>query len=127
MEWLMRIEFTLDCNDLDRMAAFWTQVLGYRSNAVVSGRYTALSPRSGECVTLTLQRVTEGKTTKNRLHLDLLVEHLEEEVARIESLGATRLTPSALTEFGQRWYVMADLEGNEFCLAQESEGGIVRT
>src|SRR5436305_1184070 len=98
----MRIEFTLDCNDLDRMAAFWTQVLGYRSNAVVPGRYIALSPRSEEYVTLTLQRVPELKTTKNRVHLDLFFEQLEDEVARIESLGATRLTPSALTEFGQR-------------------------
>lgn len=120
----MRVEFTLDCNDLDRMATFWAQTLGYRAHVVVPGRYVALSPTGGEGVTVTLQRVSEVKTAKNRLHIDLLVDHLEAEVARIESLGASRLTRSALREHGQRWYVMADPEGNEFCLAELSGGEV---
>jgi hypothetical protein len=40
-------------------------------------------------------------------------------VARIESLGATRLTPTPLEWYGQRWFVMRDPEGNEFCLGLE--------
>jgi predicted enzyme related to lactoylglutathione lyase len=53
------------------------------------------------------------------MHLDLLVPDLQAEVARIESLGATRLTPAPLEQYGQRWFVMRDPEGNEFCLGLE--------
>jgi predicted enzyme related to lactoylglutathione lyase len=68
---------------------------------------------------LSLQRVAEPKAGKNRMHLDLLVPDVDEELARLESLGATRLSQSPHEEFGQRWYVLSDPEGNEFCLAAE--------
>lgn len=51
---------------------------------------------------------------KNRLHLDLLVDDIEREVRRLESLGASRLIPAARQEYGQTWFVLADPEGNEF-------------
>jgi predicted enzyme related to lactoylglutathione lyase len=44
---------------------------------------------------------------------------VDSELARLESLGAIRLSRSPHEEFGQRWYVLADPEGNEFCLAAE--------
>jgi uncharacterized glyoxalase superfamily protein PhnB len=53
------------------------------------------------------------------MHLDLLVENLEQEVDRLENLGASRVTPTARQEFGQTWFVLADPEGNEFCVARE--------
>ncbi|MFI6286808.1 VOC family protein [Streptomyces sp. NPDC051018] len=65
---------------------------------------------------LLFQRVPEGKTTKNRLHLDLHVgtEQRAAEVARLEALGATVLyhqdQPIGV------WTTMADPEGNEFCV-----------
>lgn len=111
----VRIEFTLDCSDLDRMARFWADAAGFAVGGVIEGRYVSLS---GHCVTLTLQRVSEPKTVKNRLHLDLLVDDdLEGEVRRLEGLGAIRLTATPHEEFGQRWYVLADPEANEFCVA----------
>src|SRR5438067_12105443 len=81
--------------------------------------YLALEPREQQGFTLTLQQVPEPKIAKNRMHLDLLVPDLQAEVARIESLGATRLTPAPLEQYGQRWFVMRDPEGNEFCLGLE--------
>ena len=112
----MRIEFTLDCLDLDRMTRFWTRAADLVVDGVIEGRYVALS---GHGITLTLQSVAEPKTVKNRMHPDLLVDDdLADEVRRLESLGATRL--GALhQEFGQTWYVLADPEGNEFCVARD--------
>lgn len=115
----MRIEFTLDCSDLARVASFWEAAAGFVVGAVIEGRYAALT-RNG--ITLTLQHVPEPKIVKNRMHLDLLVDDLDLEVRRLESLGATRVEPDARNEFGQTWYVLADPEGNEFCLARSADG-----
>ena len=112
----VRIEFTLDCSNLDRMTTFWQEAAGLVVEGVIEGRYVALSGRG---IFLTLQRVDEPKTVKNRMHLDLLVEDLEQEVRRLESLGATRFTGTARREFGQTWHVLADPEGNEFCVARD--------
>lgn len=110
------IEFTLDCCDLDREADFWQAAAGLQVQGRIGDRYVALR---GHGVALTLQRVPEPKTAKNRLHLDLLVDDVEDELVRLESLGASRLTPTARCEYGQIWYVLADPEGNEFCLARD--------
>ena len=112
----MRIEFTLDCHDPDRMADFWRDAAGFVVDGRVEGRYVSLS---GHGVALTLQRVAEPKVVKNRMHLDLLVSDVAEAVRRLESLGATRLTATAREEFGQTWFVLADPEGNEFCVGCE--------
>jgi catechol 2,3-dioxygenase-like lactoylglutathione lyase family enzyme len=112
----VRINITLDCTDLDREARFWSAVLGYRAEVVVPEAYVGLE---GPAFTLTLQRVPEPKITKNRMHLDLLVADLAAESARIETLGATRITPVPLEMYGERWLVLADPEGNEFCLGVE--------
>jgi predicted enzyme related to lactoylglutathione lyase len=112
----MRVELTMDCLDLDRMAAFWTAAAGFVVDGVIEGRYVALS---GHGVVLTLQRVPEPKAGKNRMHLDLLVENVEADVTRLQRLGASVLTPAPHREFGQTWYVLADPEGNEFCVARE--------
>ena len=112
----MRIEFTLDCTDLDATAAFWQAAAGLVVGGAIEGRYMSLS---GHGVTLTLQQVAEPKTVKNRMHLDLLVEDIEREVHRLENLGASRLTPTAREEFGQTWFVLTDPEGNEFCVARD--------
>lgn len=112
----VRIEVTMDCLDLERMVTFWTLAADLAVDGVIEGRYVALT---GHGLSLTLQRVAEPKTVKNRMHLDLLVDDLERVVRRLERLGATRLTVSARQEFGQRWYVLADPEGNEFCVARD--------
>ena len=112
----MRLEFTLDCIDLDHTAEFWQAAVGFVVDGSIEGRYVSLT---GHGVALTLQRVREPKTVKNRMHLDLLVENLEQEVHRLENIGASRVTQTAREEFGQAWFVLADPEGNEFCVARE--------
>ena len=112
----VRIELTLDCSDLDRMTTFWKEAAGLVVEGVIEGRYVALS---GQGIALTLQRVDEPKIVKNRMHLDLLVDDVDQEVRRMESLGATRLADTPRREFGQTWHVLADPEGNEFCVASD--------
>jgi predicted enzyme related to lactoylglutathione lyase len=114
----VRIEFTLDCADLDRMTQFWGDAAGFVVDGVIEDLYVSLG---GHGVSLTLQRVDEPKTVKNRMHLDLLVEDVEAEVHRLEGLGARRLTATPHEEFGQTWFVLADPEGNEFCVAHDPE------
>jgi predicted enzyme related to lactoylglutathione lyase len=110
----VRIELTLDCTDLDAAARFWQAALGYAVEGVIEGRYVSLA---GDGPGLTLQRVAERKTGKNRMHLDLLVAEVDAEVTRLRALGARVLTPAARQEFGQTWFVLADPDGNEFCVA----------
>ena len=114
----MRIELTLDCVDLDATAAFWQAALGYAREDTIEGRYVTLS---GDGPSLTLQRVPEPKRGKNRMHVDLLVDDFDAEVTRLHALGATAVTPGPREEFGQQWFVLADPEGNEFCVAEDSD------
>jgi predicted enzyme related to lactoylglutathione lyase len=106
----------LDCADLARSAAFWCGALGYTAEPLSPGRYRRLLPANGNGVELLLQRVPEPKTGKNRLHLDLRVPDLEAEVARLVSLGAQCITENRVEEDGWAWHVLADPDGNEFCV-----------
>jgi predicted enzyme related to lactoylglutathione lyase len=106
----------LDCNDLEREAEFWAGALRYRE--VYRGEpYLVLMPEDGDGsgLVLQLQRVPEPKSGKNRLHLDLHVDAVEPEVDRLVGLGARPLADPT-EESGFRWRVMADPEGNEFCV-----------
>jgi catechol 2,3-dioxygenase-like lactoylglutathione lyase family enzyme len=111
----------LDCSDLDRSAVFWCEVLGYRRYGPPVGQYQTLVPASGGGIGLLLQRVADRKTTKNRLHLDLRTSRLEPEVDRILAAGAARVTAGPLVEHGFRWHVVADPDGNEFCVIEVPE------
>ena len=107
---------TLDCADPERLAPFWADALHYRSNPY-HAPYLTLSDPLARSPELVLQKVPEQKRGKNRMHLDLFVSDLEAEVSRMERLGARRLSPAPLTgPTGDRWVVMADPDGNEFCV-----------
>jgi hypothetical protein len=106
----------LDCADLDRSGRFWCEALGYVAEPLSSGRYRRLLPADGNGVELLLQRVPEPKMYKNRMHLDLRVPDLAAEVARLVSLGARCITESPIDEDGWAWHVLADHDGNEFCV-----------
>jgi predicted enzyme related to lactoylglutathione lyase len=108
----------IDCSDLDRSAAFWSAVLGYSVGQAVSGPYRSLQPDSGAGIDVLLQRVPDVKRQKNRLHLDLRTPDLDVEVRRVLDLGATLLTSEAVTEDGWFWHILADPDGNEFCVLQ---------
>jgi predicted enzyme related to lactoylglutathione lyase len=118
-----RVEFvvTLDCLDTEAMAGFWETALAplaYR-RCLDAPPYLSLVSEQGP--TLLLQRVPEPKSVKNRMHLDLGVQDLQAEVDRIGRLGA-RTVATDLTEHGFRWAVLADPEGNEFCVFVKPEG-----
>ncbi len=78
--------------------------------------YVVLVPAEGVAPPLVLQRVPEPKSGKNRMHVDLVTDEVEVEVARMEELGAVRLHDEVQWAGDARWLTMADPEGNEFCV-----------
>ena len=108
----------IDCADRDRSARFWTSVLGYTRDSPPGGPYQSLVPADGQGIEILLQRVPEAKSGKNRLHLDLRTADLHAEVERVVALGARQLTSKPVTEAGWRWHILADPDGNEFCILQ---------
>ncbi|SFP92408.1 VOC family protein [Actinomadura madurae] len=140
------VQITFDSADPAALSAFWAEVLGYRLQdppgdfaswdealealGVPPERRndaSAVVDPEGSGPRLFFQRVPEGKRAKNRVHLDVRaapglegdarMAALEAEAARLVALGATRLDrhePAPPLGFGH--IVMADPEGNEFCL-----------
>jgi predicted enzyme related to lactoylglutathione lyase len=117
---------TIDCSDPVTLARFWGSIFDTKVDWVSSDadpKYVDLEAVAGVVPRLRFQRVPELKRTKNRLHLDLLVDDPEEARARIEKLGGHRSVEEAFTEYGFTWIVMRDPEGNEFCIGPVSDAG----
>jgi predicted enzyme related to lactoylglutathione lyase len=110
-----RMGLVLDCADPETLAEFWAPALGYTSVGS-AGSYVMLLPVEGDGPQLLLQRVAEAKATKNRMHLDIHVADISAEAERLIALGARRLRTDSLEEHGTSWFLMADPEGNEFCV-----------
>lgn len=105
----------LDVNDLQRAKTFWQTVLG---TEIASEDETYIFFKAAPGVSgLTLQKVPEGKSGKNRVHPDLEVEDLDEALDELINLGATVIRP--IPEDGFRWAVLQDPEGNEFCISAD--------
>ena len=109
----------IDAIDPRTVADFWSAVLGWE--VVEDGdEIISLASASGDLPTLDILQVPDAKRVKNRLHLDLRADgtSFEAELTRLESLGARRV------DIGQppdvTWVVLADPEGNEFCLLRQS-------
>jgi predicted enzyme related to lactoylglutathione lyase len=115
---------TIDCAEPLELARFWGALFGTTIDSTLGDEphYVDLRSVNGVPV-LRFQRVPDKKITKNRLHLDLLVEDLDQACARVESLGGRRAPGQRVTEYGWSWIVMFDPEGNEFCLGRSSSGG----
>ena len=137
-------QVTFDCADPRAMEEFWAQALGYKEQDPPEGwdsweawaeslgipqedfgSMGAVVDPEGKGPRLLFQRVPEGKSTKNRVHLDLNVglrrddpegsrARVVEASERMVGLGATKLREAE--ERGEFWIVMQDIEGNEFCL-----------
>ncbi|MDP9393231.1 MAG: VOC family protein [Actinomycetota bacterium] len=101
----------VDCVDLAAVSTFWASLLGMTVRKVEDG-WLDLEPLAGGPV-LAFQRVPEGKTAKNRLHLDLAVPDVAAAGQRAARLGAT--AASDLHDGSDPWQVWRDPEGNEFC------------
>jgi hypothetical protein len=109
----------IDAVDEARVAQFWCQVLGWQVREV-DDTVVSIGPADGAWPTIDVCRVPERKTVKNRLHLDLRADGsaTEVELARLLELGATRVDVGQTDD--ATWVVLADPEGNEFCLLSRS-------
>lgn len=138
-------QVTFDANDPSLLAEFWMLALGYVIQPPPEGFASwdewaiameipeqnwndarALVDPEGEGPRIFIQRVPEGKTAKNRVHLDVDVgggpdaaegdkrRLVDEAVDRLVAAGATIVGP--VEQRGEYWVVMGDPEGNEFCL-----------
>lgn len=105
---------TIDCDDPLAVSGFWSAVLDRPVQDGGSEFFVAIPAADGQ-PNMFFIKVPEPKSGKNRVHLDLDADDREVEVARLVELGATRVADK--DEWGTRWTVMADVEGNEFCIA----------
>jgi predicted enzyme related to lactoylglutathione lyase len=115
----------IDCEDPDGLAEFWTAVLGW----VVTERDdegVAIKPAADAGWGIDLLRVPDGpKRTKNRIHLDVNATD-RDQAAELERLLALGARPVDVGQGDVSWHVLADPEGNEFCLLRgrvEPESG----
>jgi catechol 2,3-dioxygenase-like lactoylglutathione lyase family enzyme len=116
---LRAIGVTVDSNDPARTADFWQAAMGFKTRVGDGDPYITLSDSDvGRPLNhLTIQRVPEGKTAKNRLHLDLFVSDDAVAVRELVELGATVLVEaSGPGHQGMTATVMADPDGGEFCV-----------
>jgi Glyoxalase-like domain len=110
-------ELVLDCVDPSRLAAFWCDVLGYVETDRVADSVEISPPGAGALQpTLVFSRTEDPKRDKLRLHIDVNATDQDQdaELARLLAIGAT---PVDVGQTGdESWHVLADPEGNEFCL-----------
>lgn len=115
----LRIQcLAVDSTDPAALASFWAETLGWRRTYEDEDEVVleppAGSPEDGVVPDLILLRVPEEKAGKNRLHLDLRPVDQAAEVARLEALGARRVSVGQGDDV--TWVVLADPDGNEFCV-----------
>jgi hypothetical protein len=106
---------TFDCADATALATFWAAVLEQQVDAG-GNEFFATVNKSGDGPALMFIQVPEGRSGKNRLHLDLATAHWAAEIDRLVGLGAKRL--DEYDEYGAHWVTLADPEGNLFDLAE---------
>jgi hypothetical protein len=119
---------TFDCADALTVGRFWAGALGRPLDPKASSDFAAIgftgrrdkvgwaSVEGDDDATWMFAKAPEPKVAKNRMHLDLMAPDPEAEVARLVDLGATRVAD--VEQYGYTWTVMADPEGNEFCVAK---------
>jgi hypothetical protein len=110
----------IDCSDPLLVASFWSEALGIELHGPEDGEWW-LEP-GGDSPDILFEQVPEGKSVKDRIHLDLRPDDQDAEVERLISLGARRI------DIGQgdvSWVVMADPEANEFCVLRPRESAAI--
>ncbi|MEU8660324.1 VOC family protein [Actinoplanes philippinensis] len=118
-------QWTLDVQDLARQAGFWSAALGYTVDFGDDGD-AHLWPPDGDGLSVWLQPASGPKSGKNRNHPDLVAADgdVAAEVARLLALGATRADVGQTGD--EPFTVLADPEGNEFCVLHVAERGPAR-
>lgn len=113
-------ELVLDCADPERLAAFWSEVLGYAELGREADGSIEIGPPGagfgGPQPTLVLSPSSDPRTGKLRLHIDVSATDRDQD-AELERLFALGARPADVGQAGsESWQVLADPEGNEFCL-----------
>ena len=105
----------IDCADHGVVVPFWEAALGWSSRRI-NDQFVALRPPAGADVSFAIlfQRVPEPKLAKNRAHIDFDTGDMPAEVERLIAIGGRKLAEHSLGDF--RWTIVADPEGNEFCV-----------
>lgn len=111
---------TIDCLDPQRLSRFWGTLLGREPGPTEPG-WVYLGERGDALPRLIFQPVSEPKRGKTRIHLDVVVEEIEAGMAEVVELGGSFTGERHEYDEGVV-VVMADPEGNEFCLAQYFDG-----
>jgi predicted enzyme related to lactoylglutathione lyase len=106
---------TLDCSDAMRVARFWSEALGRPLDERSNEWFATIGRNDASQTSMFFAKVPEGKSGKNRVHLDLHADDRHAEIDRLIGLGAQRIAD--VEEYGHKWTVLQDVEGNEFCVA----------
>ena len=110
--------FVIDCDDLDRAVEFWSAALDAAEEPLPKSSqpvYRRLRLPDSE-IRILLQRTSDLKTSKERMHLDIETDDVKAEVERLRALGAVPWDHQQ--ERGHDFWVMHDPWGNEFCVLQ---------
>jgi predicted enzyme related to lactoylglutathione lyase len=110
---------TFDAENPAALAEFWSAVL--ERPVTLSNEFVAIIERTESAPSFLFLKVPEGKTAKNRMHLDLDTDDLVAARVRLEGLGASFVHEKE--EFGVHWFTFQDPEGNEFCAAVHPPAG----
>jgi predicted enzyme related to lactoylglutathione lyase len=110
----------IDTVDPARIAPFWCALLGVEERGWFGDDYLMLTADGG-APPVAFQRVPEAKSIKNRLHVDLEVDDLDRAFTKIVALGGSAVSDILEMPDGYRWRVMADPEGNEFCIVPRDQ------
>ena len=105
-------QVVIDCEDFAALGRWWADALGWEIIGEDDDDMEIRNP-SGAGPTLLFLKVPEKKSMKNRLHLDFVPDDQNAEVERLLALGATR---ADVGQNDESWVVLADPEGNEFCI-----------
>ncbi|MBA2634540.1 MAG: VOC family protein [Chloroflexi bacterium] len=108
----------IDTVDPAPLVAFWTALLGTEV-AYQSDDFVWLRRNAPDVLGLAFQKVPEAKGGKNRVHVDFVAPDIDQVRARVEELGGSLLFDRSHEDF--RWLVLADPEGNEFCVSAEED------
>jgi predicted enzyme related to lactoylglutathione lyase len=113
----------VDCAEPEALGQFWSTALGVNVRGTLGEpvQYVFLEAGVPDGPRLCFQRVPEPKTVKNRLHLDLAVSDVRQASDALYALGATDVSGGDVVEHDIKWRVLADPEGNEFCVVEVTD------
>jgi hypothetical protein len=111
----------IDAHDHRKLAQWWSEALDWKIFFADDDEVVVSTPDE-RFPALLFTPVPEGKAIKNRLHLDFAPDDRDAEVERLIKLGATRTSVGQTGE--ETWVVLADPEGNEFCVLSARDGGM---